>query len=203
MKTKRFALLLAVSLLFSVAASAVVAPGPMDQIKASVDEVLNILSNSKLEANDKKERISTIIRKRFYFRAMAQQTLAQNWRKATPDEQKNFVELFSRLVMATYMDRIEAYSNESVEFKREKIEEDRAVVDTTIVTTTVQIPISYKLVKKDGEWLVYDVVVEEVSLVRNYRSSYQDIVNKEGFTGLMAKMQEKIKSLEAPPGKTG
>lgn len=203
MKTKRFILL---PMLFALLLSVVpvfAASGPMEQVKVSVDEVLGILANPTLSLDDKKERIGTIIRKRFYFRAMAQQTLAQNWRNASPDEQKNFVELFSRLVMATYLNRIEAYSNETVEFKREKIDDDNAVVDTVIVTKTVEIPITYKLVKKDNEWLVYDVVVEEVSLVRNYRSSYQDIVKKEGFSGLMARMQEKIRSLEAPPEKAG
>lgn len=194
-----------VVLLFALGVAAPVRAeiGPLDQVKVSVDEVLGILSNQKLSVEEKKDRIGTIIRHRFHFRAMAQQTLAQNWRKATPDEQKSFVELFSRLVMATYLNRIEAYSNETVEFKREKIENDNAIVDTVIVTKTVEIPISYKLVKKDSDWLVYDVVVEEVSLVRNYRSSYQDVVKKEGFSGLMAKMQEKIKSLEAPPEKAG
>lgn len=203
MKCRRFVLLFILLLSCGVAAPVYAAPGPMEQIKASVDEVLTVLANPKLDLAEKKERISIVIRKRFYFRAMAQQTLAQNWGKATPDEQKRFVEVFSTLVMATYMDRIEAYSNETVEFRREKIDEDRAVVDTTIVTATLQIPISYKLVQKDGDWLVYDVLVEDVSLVRNYRSSYQDIVKKEGFSGLMAKMHEKIKSLEAPPAKTG
>jgi phospholipid transport system substrate-binding protein len=178
--------------------AAALAAGPMEQIEGSVNDVLKILGNDKLDPERKKESIGTIIRQRFHFRAMAQQTLAQNWRKASAEEQEDFVELFSRLVLATYMSRIESYTDERVGFVKEKVDGDRAVVDSVIVTANLEIPVTYKLVKSGSEWLVYDVLVEEVSLVRNFRSSYQDIVKKEGFTGLLAKMQEKIKSLETP-----
>lgn len=199
MKAKRFILTCGLVLFMVTPAVMAMGTGPLEQIQTSVNDILRILASDKLNLEDKKENIATAIRKRFHFRAMAQQTLAQNWRKATPEEQKDFVELFSRLVLATYMNRIESYTNERVEFVHEKVHGDRAIVDSMIITATLEIPVSYKLVRKGSEWLVYDVLVEEVSLVRNYRSGYQDIVRKEGFGGLMAKMQEKIKSLEAPP----
>ena len=85
-----------------------------------------------------------------------------------------------------------------MEYAGQKIEGEKAEVETFVKTRSADIPLRYKLFRKAGRWLVYDVVIEEVSLVRNYRSTYDEIVRKEGFSGLFARMEEKIRELKAP-----
>ncbi|NOR40167.1 MAG: ABC transporter substrate-binding protein, partial [Gammaproteobacteria bacterium] len=114
--------------------------------------------------------------------------------------QQEFVKLFSQLIENTYIGRIEAYTDEKVDYPGEKVKGKKAVVETLILTASADIPINYKVYqKKNGEWWVYDVIIEGISLISNYRSSYQEIVKKEGFDGLIAKMKAKIKELEIQP----
>ena len=130
---------------------------------------------------------------------MSQRTLATNWKKASDDEKKKIVALFSQLIESTYIGRVEAYTDEKVDYPGEKVKGKKAVVETLILTDTADIPVNYKVYLKNGKWWVYDVVIEGISLISNYRSSYQEIVKKEGFDGLLAKMQDKIKDLQSAP----
>lgn len=169
--------------------------GPMDQVKSTVDAILGTLKDSRLDRESRRAKIRSLIDKRFDFQAMSQLALAINWKEATLQERASFVKLFSRLLQDTYMGRIEAYTDERVDYVREEIEGERAVISTLIVTKNVDIPIRYRMRRRGEEWLVYDVVIEEVSLIRNYRSTYREIVKKEGFNGLLARMEQKIKEL--------
>ncbi|MCK5092996.1 MAG: ABC transporter substrate-binding protein [Gammaproteobacteria bacterium] len=182
--------------LHGLAASATMTP--TDQVRSAVDAVLNTLKLENLDRGAKREKIRSSLQQIFYYRAMSQRTLATNWRKASAAEKERFVNLFSRLLENTYMGKIEAYTDERVEYTGEKIKGKKAIVDTMIVTGSVNIPISYKTVLRDEKWLIYDVVVEEVSLISNYRSSYKQIVKKEGIDGLLSKMEQKIKQQESP-----
>jgi len=182
--------------LHGLAASATMTP--TDQVRGAVDAVLSTLKLENLDRGAKREKIRSSLQQIFYYRAMSQRTLATNWRKASPAEKASFVKLFSTLLENTYMGKIEAYTDERVEYVGEKIKGKKAIVDTMIVTGSVNIPISYKTVLKDEKWLIYDVVVEEVSLISNYRSSYKAIVKKEGMDGLLSKMEQKIKQQEKP-----
>ncbi len=164
-----------------------------EQVKSTVESVLNVLRDKSLDTDLRRDKIRELIKGRFYFRAMSQSALSRYWRKANPQQQDRFVELFSRLLEATYLGRIEAYTDERVEYLREKQKNPkRVVVYTQIVTNSGDIPINYKLAKKDEQWMVYDVVIEEVSLISNYRSSYAEIIKKEGMEGLLSKMQQKL-----------
>ena len=175
--------------------------GPRAEVQSTVDAIMALLQNGDISAEKRKEEISAMVRGRFDFRTMSQGVLATNWKKASPDEKERFTELFSRLLETTYRERIDAYNNERVEYLNEKIKGKKATVDTLVVTTDVEIPVQYKMLNKGDGWLAYDVVVEGVSLVRNYRDSYRDIVKKEGMDGLLARMEEKIEELKtAPPG---
>ena len=169
-----------------------------DQVKATVDNVLEVLRNKSLDQDTRRQKIRGLINERFYFRAMSQRALARNWRKASQEQQDKFVKLFSQLLEDTYIGRIEAYTDERVEYLREKSKSDtRAVVYTQIVTKTADIPISYKMAKKDDQWLVYDVVIEEVSLISNYNSSYAEIIKNDGIDGLLKKMEDKLNKRDA------
>ncbi len=188
------ALLIAVILLASTAVAAT--PGPLDQARATVDAVMAILQETHLEKQERRERLSATIRARFDFTEMSQRILALNWKNASDLQRERFVGLFSDLLERNYIGRIESYSDEKIDFVKERVQGNRAAVDTLIVTKSVEIPISYRMVQKGPEWMVYDVVIESVSFVNNYRSSYGEILKKDGFEGLLARMTEKLAELE-------
>lgn len=172
---------------------------PTDEVRTSVDAVLAILDNEQLDYEDKRTQISVIVKERFDFRAMSQRTLATNWNKTTDEEKEKFVDLFSQLIENSYVGKIDSYTNERVDYPGEKVSGRKAVVETLIITSSADIPVDYRLYQKGDQWLVYDVIIEGVSLISNYRSSYQEIMKKEGFDGLLAKMRAKIDELSGTP----
>ncbi len=198
MKEKAYRFLLCVSVVLGSLSVASSTTAPLEQVRLTVDEIITILRDGQLESTAKREKISAVVRQKFDFRAMSQSTLSTNWRKASSVEQQRFVALFSELLEETYLRRIDAYSDEEVSYVQEAVRDKRAVVDTIIRSKTADIPVSYKLVLRSDGWRVYDVVVEEISLISNFRSSYREIVQKEGISGLLAKMEEKIRELRNP-----
>lgn len=199
MMLKRFSMPMLFGLMMTLAAVAPAADNATESVRASVDAIIAILKDTTLEKPAKREKIRVVIAERFDFRAMSQRTLATNWKKASKEEQVQFVTLFGELIQNTYIGRVEAYTDETVEYPGEKITNDRAVVDTRIVTASAEIPVSYKLYLRNERWMVYDVYIEGVSLISNYRNSYQEIVKKEGFSGLLTKMEEKVRELANQP----
>ena len=172
---------------------------PTQTVQESVDAIIALLKDDTLGQEEMRAKIRAHINTRFDFEAMSQRTLATNWKKATEKEREQFIDLFSQLIENTYISKIEAYTNEKVEYPGEKVKGSKAVVETLIIAASADIPVDYRLYKKNGDWWVYDVIIEGVSLVSNYRSSYQEIVMKEGFGGLLAKMQEKVNELQVEP----
>ncbi len=166
------------------------APDPVDQLRQSVEAVLQVLQDPQLDRDTKADRIEALVRERFDFRAMAQRTLAADWRRATPEQRQRFEELFTRLLRNTYVGRIDSYHNEQVEYGRARIDGRFALVDTVVVSGAERIPIQYRMYLRDGRWLVYDVIIEDVSLINTYRSNYRAIIRKEGIEGLLARMAE-------------
>lgn len=170
--------------------------GPMDKVKLTVDQVLGILKTADLDRAAKREQLSTTIRDAFDFTSMAQRILARNWRKATPQQRQQFISLLSQLLEQSYIGNIENYTNEKVEFVNQRIKKNLAAIDTLIVTKSKEIPVSYRMLQDNSDWKVYDVVIESVSFVNNYRSSYGEIIKKEGMDGLLAKMEQKLAELQ-------
>jgi len=128
---------------------------------------------------------------------MAKRSLAQNWNKRTPEEQKEFVSLYSDLLENAYIRKIEKYEDEKVVYGEEKTEGTYASVKTNIVTTKeVSIPIEYRLVREDSQWKVYDVVIEGVSLVNNYRNQFNSILRSGSYEDLVKRL--KGKTLKEP-----
>jgi phospholipid transport system substrate-binding protein len=192
-------LIIAISALLFCGLAAYSAVAPKTQIQDTVDRVIDVLRDKQLQGEARRQTLSRLIRARFDFVIMSQRTLGKYWRTASTAEQEKFVQLFSDLLEASYIGRIEAYSDETVNYGEERIEADRAEVATTVNSGNTHIPIVYRMVQQGGEWYVYDVIIEEVSLIRNYRSSYGEIVRKEGFSGLFQRMEEKIKELRQSP----
>lgn len=185
---------------------AAVAASPMAAIRDTVGQVIATLKEPGLDAPTRRQRVVATVRGRFDFPEMAQQTLATYWRTASAVQRDAFAERFTKLLEATYLGRIDEYHDEEVLYDGEQIQGDRALVKTRIHTASVDIPIHYKLHRVAGEWRVYDVVIEAVSLVRNYRNTFREIAHKRGIDGLLAQMDEKIRALQeakARPAKGG
>ena len=176
---------------------------PTEDVRSSVEAVIALLKDDQLDRDTRREKMREVIGKRFDFRAMSQRTLATNWKKASDGEKQKFTELFAELIQNSYVSKIESYTNESVKYPAEKKKGRKAEVDTLIITSSAEIPVNYRVYQKDGSWLVYDVIIEGVSLISNYRSSYQEIVKKDGFDGLLARMEEKIRELRSEPAEAG
>jgi phospholipid transport system substrate-binding protein len=198
----RVLLIICGTLIFSVP-QAVYATSPLDQIRTVVDQVIEVLRQDELQSEARRKVLSELIRSRFDFYIMSQRTLGQHWKKATTEEQAEFVSLFSDLLEASYTGRIEAYTDETVVYNSEKIDGSRAVVATVVQSNNAEIPIDYRMVKQGNDWFVYDVLVEDISLIKNYRSTYGEIVRKEGYAGLFERMRKKITELQDQPAADG
>ena len=198
---KRYFMILTIGFSLAFAPVVVSAEGSaIDAVRTSVDGILDILKKGDtMDKAARRSAMEAIIDERFDFRAMSQRTLATNWKKASDAEKQEFTDLFKQLIQSSYVGKLEAYTNETVEYVAEKAKGRKALVETMIKTASADIPLNYKMYSKDGNWLVYDVIIEGVSLISNYRSSYQTIVKNEGFDGLMAKMKAKIEELDAQP----
>ena len=183
--------------LFTSATMMAASLGPAEQVKTTVDAVLDTLKSHSLNTQEKRDQLRKLIKFQFDFRAMSQGVLATHWKKVSAEEKERFIDLFSQLLEWTYIGRLEAYTDEKVEYINEKITGKRAVLETMIVTANADIPIIYKLIKRGDRWLVYNVLIEKVNLVRNYRDSYRSIVKKEGISGLLAKMEQKVAELKS------
>ena len=179
---------------------AAAAPTPTEKVKATVEAVLEVLRDKTLDQETRRSSIRNHVSARFDYREMSKRTLAKNWGKATDGQQDRFIDLFSQLLQWSYIGRIEAYSNETVKYQKETIKKNRAQVETFIETGGTDIPINYRLIMRGDDWFVYDVIIEQVSLIRNYRSSYQSIIKNEGMDGLLAKMETKVEELKEKKG---
>jgi phospholipid transport system substrate-binding protein len=198
MRIRKLGSQLALTLFLLMLAGGAGATEPLAQVQSTVDEVLTLLRNKRLPHDERRQQLRAVIRPAFDFEVMAQWVLGTHWRKASAAERQRFVDLFADLLEATYIGKIESYTDEQVVYAGQKLVGERAQVETMVKTASADIPIRYKLFRKGERWRVYDVVIEEVSLVRNYRSTYDEIVRKEGFAGLFSRMEEKVRELKAP-----
>lgn len=176
---------------------------PTVALQSSIDSILNILRDKSLSAPEKKEErramIRTILNDRFDFAEMARRSLAKHWKGRTPEEQKEFVSIFSDLLERSYIGKIEKYTNEKITYDREKIKGKGkyGLVATSIVTDKVDIPINYKLINKNNIWVVYDVTIEGVSFVSTYRSQYNEVITRDSYAKLIEQMKDKLKEAKA------
>ena len=174
------------------------AQSPLETIQTQVNKVLEVLRDPALKAESAKEtrekKVWTLIDGVFDYTELSKRTLAQHWKTFTPEQQKEFTQLFGKLLGTVYMDRIMAYTNEKVVFsKATKLSEDTTEVQSEVVTASKSIPIHYRMISKEGSWKVYDVVVEGISLVQNYRSQFRDILSKQSPQDLLKILREKVK----------
>jgi phospholipid transport system substrate-binding protein len=182
-------------LFFTTAAYAGV---PQDTVQANVNKVLDVLRDPKLKAESakeaKKKKLRLIYEQMFDDVELGKRTLARNWNSLSVPQRQEFVVLFRQVLEKAYIDKILAYTNEKIVYDREVMTSGtQAEIQTRVVTSSKEIPITYKVILKGGSWKVYDVVVENVSLVMNYRTQFSDILAKNSPEQLLEILRKKVK----------
>lgn len=188
-------------------AAVLVQPGPAaagpptDQLRTQIDRVLRVLENPDLKRPGKEAERRTAVRAIandiFDFQETARRSLGKHWQARTPAEREEFVKLFADLLERAYIGKIELYGGERLTYSGEAIEEDLATVRTRLTTKQgTDIPVDYRLHRRGGRWLVYDVVIEGVSLVGNYRTQFNRIITTASYAELVKRMRTKEKEFE-------
>ncbi len=172
---------------------------PSMRVKETVDDVIKVLQTPDLEKQKRRDMVRDIVRPRFDYRAMSQIILAKNWKKASAEQQDRFIYLFRDLLEHTYFSAMDKYSGETVRMGREKLDGKRAVVQTFIANSSKEVPVNYNMRLKADDWYAYDVSVDGVSLVSNYRTSFRNMVREKGMDGLLQELERKVESLKVEP----
>jgi len=201
MLCKRLIISVFVISVMGAAASASMAGEPTEYIRKTTDKIIAILTDPALKGSDKDRERAQQIRKavdeRFDWEEMSKRTLARHWKDRTPQEREEFIMLFGRLLERTYLDKVEGYSGEKVLYAEEKVEGSYAVVAVKIITKEeTEIRVAYRLKKKEGEWMVYDISIEGVSLVNNYRKQFQSIMTRSSYDDLIQRLRSKVEGEE-------
>jgi phospholipid transport system substrate-binding protein len=169
---------------------------PLEIVKSAGERVIAVLKDPKLKAPDKKkervERLKEIINPIFDYDEMARRTLGAHWRRRTPAEQQEFLKLFRAFLETVYSEKVDLYEGERAVFGRETIDQGYAEVESKVTNGKgEESPVIYRLKRTDGKWKVYDAVVENISIVNNYRSQFDRVLNKSSFEELKKLLREK------------
>ena len=184
-----------VILLFSLP---VYAGAPLDTVQVNVNKVLEVLRDPKLKAESakeiKKEKLDAIYEQMFDEVELSRRTLGGNWNKLNPAQQQEFIKLYRKILETAYIDKILSYTNEKIVFSKENmLSNNQAEVQAKVITSSNEIPIFYRVILKGGTWKVYDVGAENVSLVQNYRSQFNSILEKNTPDQLLEILRQKVK----------
>jgi phospholipid transport system substrate-binding protein len=169
---------------------------PTDQLRAQIDRVVKTLEEPELKKESKSKERRVVVRKIaeeiFDFGETAKRSLGRHWLQRTPAERKEFVDLFADLLERSYLSKIELYNGEKIVFLGDTVDGDHATVRTKLMTKQgTEIPVDYKMARQGDRWLVYDVVIEGVSLIANYRTQFNKIIQTSSFQELVRKMKSK------------
>jgi phospholipid transport system substrate-binding protein len=166
---------------------------PRETIQTQVNRVLDVLKNPSDAKAVKEKKILSIVDEFFDYSELSRRTLANHWKAFTPEQQKEFTTLFGKLLANVYMDKVMQYTNEKVVFGKEtKLSENTVEVQSEILTQGKSVPLNYRMISNNkGEWKVYDVVIEGISLVMNYRSQFREILSTKPPENLLKTLREK------------
>ena len=189
-------------LLGGVTVQSAVAGEATEAMKGTIDETLKIIKDKDLKqpgrAEERRRRLEQIIGDRFDYQEMSRRALGASWNELADKDKEEFVSLFRKLLINSYADKIESYSGEGVQYINERTEKDYAEVRTKVLTGKIEIPLDYRLLNKGADWRVYDVVVDGVSLVNNYRGQFSKILRSSTFADLVDQLRKKSDKTNAP-----
>ena len=172
--------------------------GPTADLRPALDGLMAVLGDKSLAGEEhfqeRREKIMTAIKSGFNFREMSKRVLGKTWRSIDDSQQDYFTELMTKLLENVYVGKLEGYSEQSVEFKNEVIKGKRAQVSTIIKSWGGDMPVHYIMKETENRWMVYDINIEGVSLVRNYQQQFKSILRKEKYEGLVKVLEEKNRS---------
>lgn len=172
--------------------------GPTADLKPILQELTTILGDNALKGDEhrteRREKIMSLIKHGFDFREMSKRVLGKTWQDISEKERDNFTRLMTKLLENVYIGKLESYSGQTLEYTGEAIKEDRGQVSVLLDNGGVKIPIHYIMRKGDANWMVYDINIEGVSLVRNYQEQFKAILRKDEYAGLVKVMEDKINS---------
>ena len=174
---------------------------PTERIRFVVEQGIEILNDPKLQPKNGKhvylDRLREIVFPLFDFPEMAKRSLGFHWRRLSPEERQEFVTLFTNLLERSYAGKIDLYDGETVVFTGEVVEDNYARVDSKLVSKKgEEFSVDYKLLRTNEDWRIYDVVVEHISLVNNYRSQFNRVISNSSYENLIKKIKQKLKELE-------
>ena len=201
MERKQFFIyLIVIGLMASLAMGSVSFAGSeiTGKLKSTIDKVIAIVKDENLR-KDKQGRRAALrktIDERFDYRQMVMRSLAKNWDPRSDQERQQFISLFKSLLENSYASKLESYSDEKINYLSEVIKGKYALVKTEVVRPSSTIAVDYKLIQENGNWQVYDFVIEGVSMIRNYRSQFTKIIRKDSYEVLVQKLTDKINELE-------
>jgi phospholipid transport system substrate-binding protein len=207
MKRAGWAQALAFAAGLTMLAGVVEAGIPTDQLRSATDRVLKVVQDPELKQpgkeQERRKQIRAIADQIFDWEETGKRALARHWQGRNPPEQKEFSALFADLIERSYIGKIEQYSGERIVYAGETVEGDQATVRTKLITKSgTEIPIDYRMLKEGDRWRAYDVVIEGVSLVSNYRTQFNKIIQQSGYKELINKMKAKQEELEFEAGRT-
>ena len=168
------------------------------QLKSTIDKVIKIVKDEALK-NDQQARRAALrktIDERFNYRQMVMRSLAKNWDARSDQERREFIALFKSLLENSYANKLEAYRDEKINYLDEIIKGEYALIKTEVVRRSSTIGVDYKLINENGNWKVYDFVIEGVSMIRNYRSQFTKIIRRDSYEVLVQKLKEKINNIK-------
>ena len=168
------------------------------QLKGTIEKVIKIVQDEALDKDKQARRVALrkTIAERFNYRQMVMRSLAKNWDTRSDQERQEFIALFKSLLENSYANKLEAYQNEKINYVSEIIKGKYALVKTEVVRKSSTIGVDYKLIQENGNWQVYDFVIEGVSMIRNYRSQFTKIIRRDSYEVLVQKLTDKINELE-------
>ena len=181
------------------AGKAVQASAITDGLKATIDQVISVVTDPQYQ-NDRQTRrakMKGIIFPKFNFLEMGKRSLgSKRWKERSPEERKIFIDVFGKLLENSYANKLESYHDEKINYVDEIVKGKYAMVKTEVIRKNGTVNVDYKLIRGGGEWRVYDIVVEGVSLIKNYRSQFARIIHQDSFDTLMEKLNSKVDKLE-------
>jgi len=165
---------------------------PLAKVQEIVDSALHVLNRTDISSTTKQEELSALVQNSIHLEAVSRKTLGPHWKEASPSQREKYSKLLIRTLEKTFISRLEDYSGGRVDYLGERIKGNRAIVATKFVSEAADISVRYYMLQTDEDWQIYDVVIEGVSLLKNYRSSYGAIITSKGFDGLLVMLERKL-----------